>query len=151
MRKKTIHIDNSANNLKTEKQKIGTWGHLVKARKNMVLRYAGKKILDAGCSSGAYVQYLCERCYDAYGFDLLLDEKWQGKYKLRFQIADIRQIPYKDNSFDTVIAFEVLEHLDNVELALRELYRVTSDNIIISVPNCSQPKCFQKSRLAFHH
>jgi ubiquinone/menaquinone biosynthesis C-methylase UbiE len=54
-------------------------------------------------------------------------------------IADIRDLPFVDASFDTVIAFEVLEHIpwDQVEKALAELHRVTKRYVIISIPYAS--------------
>lgn len=137
--------------LEIEKQKVGSWGHLVKARVDIVLKYAGMRILDVGCSSGAYVRLLRNKGHEAYGFDLLPDKKWQDEYRSIFQIGDIYCLPYKDDSFDTVIAFEVLEHIENVNLTLKELHRVCKKNIIISVPNCFQPKVFQASGLAYHH
>jgi len=144
-------MDSNIIRLKEGKNKIGSWGNLVQSRLEAALKYSGNQVLDAGCSTGAYVSYLCEHGYDAYGFDLLPDEKWCGKYESRFVIGDICNIPFNNNSFDTILAFEVLEHVENIDLALKELYRVARKNIIISVPNCSQPKIFQKSGMAFHH
>ena len=140
--------NNKRNQLELEKQNIGSWGHLVKARINQVLNCAGKRILDVGCSNGAYVNFLLNKGYDAYGLDFLVDDKWENDV---FQVGDVCCLPYKDASFDTVIAFEILEHVENINLALSELYRVCRKNIIISVPNCSQPEVFRKSGLAYHH
>ncbi len=137
--------------LKKESKKIGTWGHLFKARLDAIVKYADNQILDIGCSNGTYVRYLCQRGYDAYGCDLLPNKQWQGKFKKRFKVGNILALPYQDNSFDTVVAFEVLEHLSDVNSALREMFRISRKNVIISVPNCSQPPIFQQSGLAFHH
>jgi SAM-dependent methyltransferase len=51
-------------------------------------------------------------------------------------IGDIRKLPFKNNSFDTVCAFEVLEHIpfNDFEKSLKELKRVSKKNIIISIP-----------------
>lgn len=51
-------------------------------------------------------------------------------------VGDILNLPFKDNSFDTVVAFEVLEHLpfENFDKALGELSRVSKKNVIISLP-----------------
>jgi len=69
-------IDNDIKKkLEIEKQKVGSWGHLVKARVDIVLKYAGRRILDVGCSSGAYVRLLRNKGYEAYGLDLLPDKK----------------------------------------------------------------------------
>lgn len=51
-------------------------------------------------------------------------------------VGDIRKLPFKDSSFDTVVAFEVLEHIpfDDFEKALQELKRTSKKHVIISIP-----------------
>ncbi len=51
-------------------------------------------------------------------------------------VADIRNLPFDDNSFDAVVAFEVLEHLpfEYFEKSLKEINRVTKKSAIISLP-----------------
>jgi len=51
-------------------------------------------------------------------------------------VADIRNLPLKDNSYDTVFACQVLEHIpfDDFEKSLLELKRVSGKNVIISIP-----------------
>lgn len=50
--------------------------------------------------------------------------------------GDITDIPLENNSFDTIVAFEVLEHLEWEQSlqAISELARVSSRKVIISVP-----------------
>ncbi len=51
-------------------------------------------------------------------------------------VADIRNIPLKNKSYDMVVAFEVLEHIpfSDVETALSEMKRISKKHVIISVP-----------------
>ncbi len=49
--------------------------------------------------------------------------------------GDIYDIKAKENSFDLVMATEVLEHLDDPNKALKELIRVSRKYIMLSVPN----------------
>ena len=137
--------------LKEEKKIINTWGRLVNFRVKAIKKYAGRKILDAGCSTGIYVKYLSEHNYEAYGIDSLPDENWKGKLESHFKAGDICNLPYENNFFDTVMAFEVLEHVEDANKALKELYRVTGNNIIISVPNCFQSEAFKQSGFSFYH
>lgn len=50
--------------------------------------------------------------------------------------ADVRRLPFRRESFDLVIASEVLEHIpfDDVSTALSELSYITKRYLIISVP-----------------
>lgn len=56
-------------------------------------------------------------------------------------VADIRKLPFPDSAFDTVCAFEVLEHLpfEEFEKGVSELARVAKRFIIISLPHFGPP------------
>jgi hypothetical protein len=45
------------------------------------------------------------------------------------------KLPYEDNSFDCVLCLDTLEHLDKIHVVFDELCRVTSQYLIISLPN----------------
>jgi SAM-dependent methyltransferase len=136
---------------KINKQKeIGHWGDIIEDKIKLIKKFAGKRILDVGCSKGDYVFYLIEHGYDAYGCDTAKDIRWRKKPK-NFKVGNIYNLPYEKKSFDTVIAFEIFEHLDNLPLALKEISRVSTKNIIISVPNCELPQVFYNSGLTFYH
>jgi len=50
--------------------------------------------------------------------------------------ASATALPFADNSFDLICAFDVIEHIENDELAINEIERVTKQNgfIFLSVP-----------------
>jgi SAM-dependent methyltransferase len=52
------------------------------------------------------------------------------------QVADAHSLPFLDGSFDSVIAFEVFEHLEDPYKASSEVYRVLRNNgsAYISIP-----------------
>jgi len=56
-------------------------------------------------------------------------------------VADVRKLPLEANSYDTVCAFEVLEHLpfSEFEGAVRELMRVATKYVLISLPHFNHP------------
>lgn len=131
---------------------VSRWGtHLNRDRLKVIRKFAGFRVLDVGCGGGIYVKYLSQRGYEIKGVDLTLPSGLSRDS--RFVKGDIRNLPFKENSFDTVIAFEVLEHLDDVGLkrAINELRRITKHNVIISVPNCQNEDVFRKSRITSHH
>lgn len=143
-------MENKAQELIKQRDGVGSWGKIIQKRLDAVLKYGGKKVIDVGCSTGSYVYRLNKEGYDAHGCDLLEDNNWQGELRSKFKIADILNLPYDNDSFDTCLAFEVLEHMGEVDKAIKELHRVCKKNIIISVPNCEQPPVFKRSGLAFH-
>lgn len=99
-----------------------------------------KKILDVGCGEGITLKKLEERKIGEKneGIDNL-DEAIKIAAKiyptLNIKKGDIYNMEYKDNSFDVVLCTEVLEHLDDPERAMKELIRVSSKYLILSVPN----------------
>ena len=81
------------------------------ARDNLV----GKKVLEIGCSSGFGTQYLPHDVeytgvdYDKIIIETAKDQGWGDNFK--FVHADINKFDLEQ--YDTIIAFEVIEHLDN--------------------------------------
>ena len=137
--------------LSLSRARAGSWGRIVKARLRAVLRHAGPRVLDVGCSGGAYVQALRAKGFEACGCDLLDDPAWRPFAESHCLVADLRALPFPDGAFDTCSAFEVLEHVADVGRALGELRRVCTTNIIVSVPNCAEEAVFEEAGLAYHH
>jgi 2-polyprenyl-3-methyl-5-hydroxy-6-metoxy-1,4-benzoquinol methylase len=130
----------------------GGWGQGIdRARWTSLQEFAGHHVLDVGCSGGAYVRQLRESGYVSHGTDLLEDPRWLNSGQRLFVVSDANRLPFPDNSFDTVIAFEVLEHIEDVAGVLREFKRVAQKNIIISVPNCDHSQEFVIAKIAYHH
>lgn len=52
-------------------------------------------------------------------------------------IGDVLALPFKDATFDMAVAFEILEHLpfSSFSSALKEMARVSKNNVIISLPD----------------
>lgn len=119
------------------------------SRLKAILEYANQNIIDVGCGSGAYVRYLKDK-FNIRGIDHEVFESWASDESL-FDTGSILKLPYKDNTFETVLLFEVLEHINDPMHAIMELYRVTSKNIIITVPNCSITDGMKESGLIYNH
>ena len=90
-------------------------------------RFIGKKVLDVGAGSGALINLIP----NAIGLDLA------PKHPKIIE-GDISNMPFRDDSFDTIFATEILEHLDDETLnkGLDEIYRVLrgGGHLIITVP-----------------
>lgn len=118
-------------------------------RVNAIRKYAGRTILDVGCGNGKYVLELGSE-FDISGTDYQEFDSWTQNPS-RFKVADIKSLPYPDNSFDTVLLFEVLEHIPDPAQALRECRRVCKNNLVLTVPNCDITKGMRESLLTYYH
>ena len=93
-----------------------------------------KSILDVGCGNGDFLQRLSGRYDRICGVDR---SNTALKYvRAEKQLASIDNLPFGDMEFDTVCCMEVIEHLplQIYEKGLKELMRVASHQILISVP-----------------
>jgi len=98
-----------------------------------------KNLLDAGCGdSEALIRLSNLLPDDTVGFDLNEEQIRRSRIRLpttSFEKQDIYNLSYPDNSFEMVICFEVMEHLEKPLDALEELARVSSKYLLLSVPH----------------
>lgn len=128
-----------------------SWGAINPYRLRYVRRYAKRCVLDLGCAKGGYTQYLNDRNHKAYGLDLLAYDEWIQKEKQLYAVGSAAHLPYADKSFDTVMAFELLEHLPDPACTLREIHRVCRENLIVTVPNCETARDLVRAGLTYVH
>ncbi len=64
-----------------------------------------------------------------------------GERLLRAPVADIRHLPFPDASFDAIYSMGTVEHFDETEQAISEIYRVLrpGGRAVIGVPNRRDP------------
>lgn len=94
----------------------------------------GQTVLDVACGSGWLSRQLAKRDFVVTGADIVLSEPPSTAGNPRFEIASVTSLPFPDRSFDTVICTHTLEHVRDIQLALRELRRVCRQRLIIVVP-----------------
>lgn len=97
-------------------------------------------LLDAGAGEGFVDEILLRAMPELQitGFDVLEDSvklATMRNPRATFSTGDIYNIEHDDNSFDVVIALEVMEHLHEPDKALAELARVASEYVVLSVPH----------------
>ena len=91
-------------------------------------------VLEAGCGVGAQTKIIATKNPDSDFISVDISEdsireakgiiKSLGINNVEFKQADIYNLPFKDETFDSVIICFVLEHLQNPKQALNELRRV---------------------------
>ena len=99
---------------------------------------SGSRVLDAGCGSGAYVRALAN--YEVLGIEFSA-RKVDAAADPRVQQGNIESLPFQGATFDAVLLNEVLEHVPNEMLALREAARVLQPDglLILFSPNRLYP------------
>jgi ubiquinone/menaquinone biosynthesis C-methylase UbiE len=113
------------------------------ARYAFARRYAdGKRVLDAGCGTGYGSAELAQSAAAVTGVDISADaiEYARESYPipgLRFLESSCIAVPSPPESFDLVVAFEVIEHLTEYRAFLNECARVLTREglLIVSSPN----------------
>ena len=93
-------------------------------------------IIDIGCGEGFIIN--CLNRPDITGVDIskkALNIAKQKNPECNFCTGSVYDLSFKKNSFDLVLATEVLEHLENPEKALQEIKRISKNYCLFSVPN----------------
>ena len=103
-----------------------------------------ESLLDVGSGRGVFLlPFLDEFSYvDVTSVDIL-DKRIEllsnlvegGIERLTVKKADICTQPYPDNSFDVITMLEVLEHIPDVEAAIRAAVAMARQYIVVTVPS----------------
>ena len=98
-------------------------------QKSLLEETKSSKILEIGKGTGTLESIMERQGYDYTTIDI--DRSLSPDF-----VGDITKLPFKDNSFDTVCAFEVLEHIPFEEFtsAISEMNRVAKKYVVISLP-----------------
>lgn len=110
----------------------------------------GGKVLDLGAGKGWYSTHLAEKGYQVVSMDQhpLFDHP-----KVKILQRDLEQpLPFRDETFDTVLAWDVIEHIENEENILSEIYRVLKQEgiLLLSVPHADDSR-IASSYLTYCH
>ena len=105
--------------------------------REIVALCASARVLDVGCGTGALLRELLDHGVDARGIDVSSLAVAHGNLHIpgRISCASILSLPFADQSFDTVLSIDCLEHLtpSDVPLALAEIHRVCRHHVLLRV------------------
>ncbi len=108
----------------------------------------GHMVLDLGCGFGRHAFEVLRRGAKVVACDMALHElhEVRATFAAMAEVGEIEEtsaaftsagdatrLPFQDNTFDRIIASEVLEHIHNDEDALQELFRVLKPNGILAI------------------
>jgi SAM-dependent methyltransferase len=106
---------------------------------DFVQAHAGRRVLDLGCGLGGYSKVLADRGLEVSALDVIPEYVERAReLGVKAELYDGERLPLADDSVDSVILLEVIEHLQQPAALLREARRVARRNVLISTPNCTQ-------------
>ncbi len=133
------YYDLNADKWWKEDETLHLSNHLNKSRFEFFERYVpnwkGIKVLDIGCGGGLACEFLAKRGANVSGIDLSLnsikvaqEHAKKSNLQIDYQCGVAEDLPYKENTFDVVVCFDVLEHVEDWEKVICEIYRVLNKN-----------------------
>lgn len=127
---------------------------LFQARGNAVLKWIAdqaESVLDVGCGAGVLVEALDTLSKRTVtGIDLAPEATsayLQPHSRGRIVKGDISELPFEDDSFDCIVAMDVLEHFDELEQPLAELSRVVTPGGQLLVTGPTENSMYRIGRL----
>ena len=93
-----------------------------------------RPILDIGCGWGEFAEAYGEKIdmgIDIAPRDLKVAKKG-GMYK-NLTLADARNLPFKDNTYGSIISISTFEHIEDSQKLLKEMHRLLKPNGILVV------------------
>jgi malonyl-CoA O-methyltransferase len=97
----------------------------------------GEAVLDVGCGSGLFFSEIAEKAKIVAGVDvskkLLLKAKEHAVGNVFVVQADADHLPFRDDFFDAIFSFTVLQNMPKPTVTLAELKRVTRQGGKIAV------------------
>lgn len=117
---------------------------------DMIRKHAGDRlngrILEDGCGVGSYLYRFAETAEHAVGIEIEFDRGKVAKSICPGRNVDVvnscgEYLPFKDNYFDLILSHEVIEHVNDDLLCVREMVRVLKPGgrIILFCPNRGYP------------
>jgi SAM-dependent methyltransferase len=95
----------------------------------------GRTVLDVACGLG----YVCEKLaadHDVVGCDVAVAAGRRGTHpNVLWCGGNVEELPFRDDSFDTIVSTHTLEHVQHLATALAELRRVARQRIVVVVPH----------------
>ncbi|HUV12088.1 MAG TPA: methyltransferase domain-containing protein [Acidobacteriota bacterium] len=122
--------------------------------RGLVSEVQGTSFLEVGCGEGNLLKLISNWRPDVWccGIDLsenLFNEEIRSSPRICLSAQSACRLAFPDNSFDLVIASEILEHLEDPELALKEVSRISRKHVILSVPREPIWRAMNVARFAY--
>lgn len=163
MRDKTKEVEHNARIL-PKAELVWGWGTQagqarVRRRIQLITQRAnlkkGTRVLEIGCGTGMFTQYLAPTQAELVAIDLSYDFVRQARSKpacsqTGYCVSDIENICFLNDSFDAVVGISILHHLE-LHSALAQIKRILRNNgrIVFSEPNMLNPQIMLQKNIPF--
>lgn len=102
--------------------------------------YIKGKLLELGCGEGRGIDVIAPLAEQYTAIDKIdpVIQKLKLKYpSYRFESDHFPPFPFPDNSFDSIVTFQVIEHIQDDELFVKEIHRILrpGGTALITTPN----------------
>lgn len=101
---------------------------------NYISDWQGVRVLDIGCGGGLACEFLAQQGAIVSGIDLSVnsihvarEHAQQNHLQIEYRAGIAEELPYKDETFDVVMSFDVLEHVYDWQKVISEVYRVLNN------------------------
>jgi ubiquinone/menaquinone biosynthesis C-methylase UbiE len=107
-------------------------------------------MIDVGCGTGFYLGRFEAHCQRTTGVDpsdgmLSIADHWTLRSKLLQ--GGLPQLPIGDEAFDLTVCARVLSHVEDLDVACRELRRVSADGALMLLSNVDAEHPYRHTRL----
>ena len=106
--------------------------------------------LDVGCGNGLYGLHILSRGGSILQVDIT-DRRDSRALALPFCAMDAQCLDLPDDSYDNVVAFDVMEHLDDDVLFLQDIRKICRKRLLLSVPNGEDEQLAKIALTHMHH
>ncbi len=96
-------------------------------------------LLDIGCARGVFLDLARKNGYKVFGLEM---NKYaytyaKTKFNLNIEFSTIEDSKYKDNFFDVIVAFDVIEHVVNPDIFIKKISKLLKTNgiLVLGTPN----------------
>lgn len=114
------------------------FGYKYKLIKNNLPTVENISILDFGCGTGDFLNYCKQKGLRCYGVERDNDARKMGRSNFKLSInKDLNEIESKDEKFDVITLWHVLEHIEDFKFLLSSLKKLLKENglLILGLPN----------------
>lgn len=105
----------------------------IRLAKKLLSRLEFRNCLDVGCASGYMVSEVAKAFPSSQYmgidiYDKAIEYARRTYPSIKFKVASADKLPFKDSSFDLILFYETIEHVEDPAMCLKEIRRVLSRN-----------------------